>query len=218
MIKSAIVCALLFLSGLWMSWLSTPVGATAAGLAAAPHTSIAQLPIQHSKIQLVDHHTWKRGGPPNDAGSGAPDPVSKLGLPNYNSASLSDVEARTVYLHGELRMRQLNDQLAGEGASAQDRAEVMFGLRNSVRTWARTLMANRALADQLDAREPNLTFDDLVAKYQKKGLTGDDIYNAIIDSSTHSRPGVNNDLGIDPENPPALPPIRPPAPVQAALG
>ena len=32
------------------------------------------------------------------------------------------------------------------------------------------------------------------------------VFQEIIDSSTRSRPGVNADLGIDPHNPPPLPP------------
>jgi hypothetical protein len=216
MIMSAIVSGLLFLSGLLAPWPSSPIDAATAGLAAAPETLTAQPPKQHDRIQLVDHYAFKLGGPPNDAGGGTPDEMSKLGLPNYNPGSLSDVEARTVYLHGELQMRQLNDQLAGEGVSAEERAETMFGLRNSLRTWVRELMSNRTLAGQFNASEPNLTFEDLVAKYEAKGLTGNEIYNAIIDSSTRSRPSVNSELGVDPAMPPALPPIRPSAPVEAA--
>lgn len=40
---------------------------------------------------------------------------------------------------------------------------------------------------------------------------GDEIYEAIVESSTRSRGSVNESLGIDPENPPDLPPMRGPA-------
>ena len=122
-----------------------------------------------------------------------PEPVRALRLPNYRPGSLSEAQTRTVYTQGELRMRQLNDQL-------------MFEERNALRSWARTLMSNRALAALLNTFEPNLTFEDLVAKNQTKGLSGNDLYNAMITSATHSRGSVNDFLGVDPAIPPPLPP------------
>ncbi|MCV7060866.1 hypothetical protein H7I76_10745, partial [Mycolicibacterium vaccae] len=101
-------------------------------------------------------------------------------------------------------MRELNDHLAQQGVSAEERAKIMFAQRNALRSWARDLMSNRALADQLNATEPHLSFADLLAKYQAKGLAGDDLYNAIIESATRSRASVNESLGIDPANPPPL--------------
>jgi hypothetical protein len=77
-------------------------------------------------------------------------------------------------------------------------------------------MSNRALADQLNATEPHLSFADLLAKYQAKGLAGDDLYNAIIEGATRSRASVNESLGIDPANPPPLPPVHPSAPADGA--
>jgi hypothetical protein len=144
-----------------------------------------------------------------------PDPVSQLNLPNYNPGTLSPDETRTVYLQGEQRMRQLNEQLMQQGISPEQRAKMMFDLRNQLRSWTRGLMSDRGLAGQLDSTDPNLTLDQLVAKNHAKGLTGNDVWNSIIDSSTRSRGSVNATLGIDPAKPPELPPVRP-APVEPA--
>lgn len=169
-----------------------------------------------SHIQLVDHRTFPESPIPSplpdpDAGSGDPPlPVSDLGLPAYDAGSLSVAETRTVYLHGELRMRELNERLIAEGLSPQQRAEIMFEHRNALRTWTRGLMEDRALAEQITAQNPNLTWEDLIARNEAKGRHGDDLWNAIIDSSTHSRPSVNDAVGIDPEHPPPLP-AAPPA-------
>ncbi len=78
----------------------------------------------------------------------------------------------------------------------------MYELRASLRSWTRTLMADRETAEHLTANEPNPSFEDLVARQQAKGRVGDEIYEAIIASATRSRPSVNESLGIDPENPP----------------
>jgi hypothetical protein len=70
-------------------------------------------------------------------------------------------------------------------------------------------MSDRALADQLNQTDKNLTWDQLIAKLQARGLSGDDLWNALIDSASRSRPSVNDALGIDPDHPPPLPPVHP---------
>ncbi|WP_264025354.1 polymorphic toxin type 15 domain-containing protein [Mycolicibacterium insubricum] len=129
-----------------------------------------------------------------------------LGLPDYSPHSLSNAETRTVYAHGELRMQGLDKRWAAEGMSVEERAHRMFETRNELRQWARTLMADREAAAHLNANEKMMTWDRLVEKTEAKGFSGDEVFQEIIDSSTRSRPGVNADLGIDPHNPPPLPP------------
>ncbi len=129
---------------------------------------------------------------------------------HYAASTLSDLETRTVYTQGELRMRELKQQLIDEGRSPEDIARTMYEMRRTIRTWTRELMSNRPLADYLNEKESNPTFEQLVEKNRSKGLEGDDIYRAIIDSSTRSRGSVNDSLGIDPEHPPELPAMRGP--------
>jgi glycerophosphoryl diester phosphodiesterase len=129
---------------------------------------------------------------------------------HYALSTLSDEETRTVYTQGELRMRELKQQLIDEGRSPEDIARTMYEMRRIIRTWTRELMHNRPLADWLNENESNPTFEQLVEKNRVRGLEGDDIYQAIIDSSTRSRASVNDSLGIDPERPPELPPMRGP--------
>lgn len=159
-------------------------------------------------IRQVDNRSFKDTPPPP-----LPDPVTKLGLPNYNPGSLDGRETRIVYTQGELRMGQLNEQLARQGVSAEERARQMCDLRNSLRDWTRDLMQNRADAELLARYERNSSFADMVARNHGKGLRGDDVYNAIIQSSTRSRPEVNAAYGIDPEHPPPLPPVKPSNPI-----
>jgi hypothetical protein len=127
---------------------------------------------------------------------------------HYGLGTLDDFETRTVYTNAELRMRQLNERLIEGGANIEERARIMSALRASVRSWTRELMADRAGAQTLHTKEQNPSFDDLVAKERSRGREGDAIYQAIIESSTRSRPSVNEFLGIDPDNPPPLPPMR----------
>ncbi|WP_430755428.1 toxin glutamine deamidase domain-containing protein [Mycolicibacterium septicum] len=129
---------------------------------------------------------------------------------HYSAGTLSDEETRTVYTTYELRMRELREQLLRDGVGAEERARTMYGMRATIRSWTRSLMSDRQLAEWLNENEPNPTFDELVERNRAKGRVGDEIYEAIIASSTRSRGSVNADLGIDPENPPDLPPMRGP--------
>ena len=63
---------------------------------------------------------------------------------------------------------------------------------------ARDCMLNRAWAEQLQLKEVNKTWEELIAgkikafKRQGKDWTMQDVYQAIIDSSQTSRPGVDH--------------------------
>jgi|GEM_PF-6413861 len=194
--------------------------AAAAALIAQDATNAARMPSVPSvpsppspRITALDH-TFKRG--PGQPPPPTPDPVGKLGLPDYKPGSLSGDEARAVYAHGELRMRELNEQLIKQGLSPEQRAKIMFEQRNSLRSWTRDLMQDRAGADWLRENRPNQTWDQSVQKQISRGNQGDAIYDGIIDSSTRSNAEVNAATGVNPEEPPPLPPERPSAPIEAA--
>nr|WP_234793515.1 alpha/beta hydrolase [Mycolicibacterium porcinum] len=129
---------------------------------------------------------------------------------HYSAGTLTNEETRTVYTNYELRMRELRDQLLRDWVSVEERARTMYGMRATIRSWTRSLMADRATADWLNENEQNPTFEDLVERNRAKGRVGDEIYEAIIASSTRSRGSVNEELGIDPDNPPDLPRMRGP--------
>ncbi|MCM1192394.1 MAG: DUF4157 domain-containing protein [Lachnospiraceae bacterium] len=106
--------------------------------------------------------------------------------------TLSNVEAREWYLEQERRIPDRIDR----SRPLEEQARQAFELRNQYRTRARELMADRELADRLNATEPNLTWEQLVQKQRDKGLEGDAIYEAIIASAQRSRVSVNQALGI----------------------
>ena len=45
-------------------------------------------------------------------------------------------------------------------------------------------MADRKSAESLYKTDPNLSWEDVIQKQINKGLTGDDIYNAIVKSAS----------------------------------
>lgn len=111
-----------------------------------------------------------------------------------------------MYTHGELRMQELEHRWASEGMPIEERARRMFEVRNDLREWARTLMADHDGAARLNATEKMMTWEQLVEKTTNRGFAGDRVFQEIIESSTRSRPSVNAQLGIDPHSPPPLPP------------
>ena len=58
-------------------------------------------------------------------------------------------------------------------------------------------MADRKSAESLYKTDPNLSWEDVIQKQINKGLTGDDIYNAIVKSAQRSRRSVNKSLGLE---------------------
>ena len=58
-------------------------------------------------------------------------------------------------------------------------------------------MADRELAESLYKTEPNLSWKGITQKQIDRGLSGDDIYEAIIGCSQRSRGEVNRSLGLE---------------------
>jgi Glu-tRNA(Gln) amidotransferase subunit E-like FAD-binding protein len=75
-----------------------------------------------------------------------------------------------------------------------------FELQNLFRTVAREAMADTELTAKLTETEPNLTWEQIVQKQVDKGLSGDDIYLAIIRRSQKTRQSVNEALSVKPKN------------------
>ena len=131
-----------------------------------------------------------------------------LKLPPYEPGTLDNTETRKVYTTGEQEIRAMIAQDQANGLSAEQTAKNAFERRNALRTWCRQLMADQAAAAGLNQTDPNLTWEQLMQKQAAKGNTGEAAYNAVIESSTRSRPSVNQSTGVDPENPGPLPPVR----------
>ena len=107
--------------------------------------------------------------------------------------TLSNVDARKWYLEQEAKIPDLID----DSLPLDQQARQAFELRNQYRKQARELMSDRQLAESLYATDPNLTWEQIVQKQIDKGLSRDDIYKAIIESSQRSRTSVNQSLGLE---------------------
>ena len=76
-------------------------------------------------------------------------------------------------------------------------AKDAFEMRNTIRTQARVSMSDQAWAEYLMQNEKNMTFEQLAKRNIDKGLTGDELWNKIIQSSMSSRDSVNSLFQLD---------------------
>lgn len=107
--------------------------------------------------------------------------------------TLSNADARRWYLDQEARIPALLDR----SKSWEEQARQAFAFRNQIRTQARALMADRDAAAELDRNDPNLTWEEIVDKYKKRGFSGDNVYQEIVQSAQRSRRSVNQSLGLE---------------------
>ena len=114
------------------------------------------------------------------------------GTVNPKPGSLSDVEARQWYLNQEAKIKSMIDTTK----PLEQQARQAFNLRNQFRTQARELMSDRALAESLYKTDPNMTWQQVVERYSNRGLSGDSLWQEIINASTRSRASVNQGLGL----------------------
>lgn len=80
----------------------------------------------------------------------------------------------------------------------REQALQAFQLRNAAKIEARAMMTDRQAAALLDKTDPIPTLQDIVRKTFNggQGPVGDDMWRAILESSTRSRSSVNQALGV----------------------
>ena len=136
------------------------------------HGTVTEDPILHQDQDTVSEEKYEGGLEPG---------------------TLSNVDTRKWYLEQEAKIPNLIDH----SLPLEQQAKQAFDLRNQYRARARELMSDRQLAELLYVTDPNLTWEQIVQKQIDKGLSGDDIYKAIIESSQRSRTSVNQLLGLE---------------------
>jgi hypothetical protein len=105
-------------------------------------------------------------------------------LPNTPSAqSLTLYQARVWYSWRKSQISTLINRSKGLEAAAREAVE----MRNTIRATTRNAMKDTDIADFLNTKETNKTFESLYSDKSKLFSNSDDIYNAIIESSMKGR-------------------------------
>lgn len=116
---------------------------------------------------------------------------------------MTNSEIRQWYLQRTAKIVELNEQWIRQGLSVQERAEAAWRIRHEARLTARSMMSDATEVELLKARDlakygnpDGPTFEFLVEQLQNAGLSGDDIYNAIISGAYRTNEGINKSLGL----------------------
>ncbi|WP_459477392.1 hypothetical protein [Clostridium saccharoperbutylacetonicum] len=127
-------------------------------------------------------------------GKTIPELVDIFKLPsNPEAASLSIYQTRIWYKWQESLIGSKLDYSKALEEVARD----AFEMRNTIRTQARESMLDQDWAEFLMQNEKNITFEQLVKRNMDKGLSGDALWNKIIQSSMSSRDSVNSLFQLD---------------------
>lgn len=112
----------------------------------------------------------------------------------------TDCEIRIWYNYQVVAISRLNEKWEQDGLDLATRAQKAYELRHDARVNARFMMADQSAVKKLQERDMQKygnpdgpTFDYLVKKVGKDGLSQQDIYQSIIESSSRTSPVFNKD-------------------------
>jgi hypothetical protein len=118
----------------------------------------------------------------------------------------TNAEIRQWYNDQVATIPVLNEQWLKDGLSAEDRAHNAHEIRHAARLKARSFMQNKDEVVLLQARDMEKygnpdgpTFEQLVQKHLKDGLTGDAVYEEIVGSAVRTNRDYNQKFGVQPQ-------------------
>ncbi|WP_244237370.1 hypothetical protein [Corallococcus llansteffanensis] len=147
--------------------------------------------------------------PPSDLSTGSasrtrprnPDGAARVNGAEAGAAKkpTTNSEIRNWYNQKVASIPANDAKLKAQGASLEDRAKAAVKIRHEARLEARQFMSNPFEVAMLKARDfftygrlDGPSFDQLVKGAKAKGLTGDAVYQSLIDSSKRTNQTVNN--------------------------
>ncbi len=115
----------------------------------------------------------------------------------------TNAEIRLWYNYQVVAIGKINERWAAVGMNVEDRARRAYEIRHNARVDARYMMQSEDEVKMLQARDQakygnpdGPTFEYLVNKNQEKGLEGDAIYEAIIESSSRTSSAYNKKYDV----------------------
>lgn len=106
---------------------------------------------------------------------------------------LSNADVRKKYIDSVSKIKDSIDT----SLPIEEQAQKAFEKRNSIRTEARSIMADEEMRKKLETERPNKTFEELVtSKMERKGMTREEAIQDVYDTATKTNSSVNKELGI----------------------
>lgn len=143
--------------------------------------------------------------PHGEAASNKPFPEASADVARLRQGGVTwtNAEIRAFYLRRVAAIGPADAQWKKDGVPAAERAQRAFQMRKDARLLARAMMTDAAEVEALRRRDQEKygtpdgpTFDWLVAHQREKGITGDAIYEAIVESAQRTDRAVNEALGL----------------------
>jgi filamentous hemagglutinin len=119
--------------------------------------------------------------------------VNKGMVQSVKPGSLSNLQTRQWY---DPQVKAIGGKL-DTSLPLKQQARQAFDMRNQYRTQGRELMSGMSDAKYLDANHTNMTWDEIVHKYQSQGYHGDRLWRKIIESSMRTNKSVNQHFGLE---------------------
>jgi hypothetical protein len=127
-----------------------------------------------------------------------PDSMAQVETLRASGISWTNGEIRAHYNRLVTAIGPANEKWTKEGLSAEERARQASAIRHDARIMCRAMMSDPAEVEDLRKRDMEKydnpdgpTFDQLVERNRKKGLTGDAVYEAVVESSQRTDPVIN---------------------------
>lgn len=111
----------------------------------------------------------------------------------YMKGKMSDVDVRKWYISRDKGIPELIDK----NQTLESQAKQACSLRNKYKFQARELMKDQEKRELLDKERPILDYEYYYDKYSKMYDNDEDIFKAIINSSTRPNKRVNKSLGLE---------------------
>jgi hypothetical protein len=144
-----------------------------------------------------------RGEPPPAADKPYPEASADVAALRDRGVAWTNAEVRAFYVRKVSAIAPANEQWKKEGLASADRARKAYQMRKDARLLARSMMTDAKDVEALRARDQakygspdGPTFDWLVTHEQQKGLSGDAVDEAIVESAQRTDRAVNEAFGL----------------------
>lgn len=171
-------------------WLALLLGASVASAGACKGTEFAGgEPIGANEV-------WPAGLP-------KPADIAEAQAQRARGVVWTDRQVRQFYLERVATIGEGDRVLQAAGKGMEERALAAYEARRVARLTARAMMQDAAAVEALRARDrdkygapegPSFTY--LVERAQAKGLSGDAVYQSIIDSAQRTDAATNSSMGL----------------------
>ncbi|MBK7828859.1 hypothetical protein [Nannocystis sp.] len=149
-----------------------------------------------SELAATPAQPWPTGLP-------RPPSAAEASALKASGVAWTDPQVRQFYLDQVAKIADADAELQRAGKSVEARARAAFTARHEARMTARAMMQDAAAVEALRARDREKynspdgpTFEYLLERAQQKGLTGDAIFQSIIDSAQRTDAATNRSMGL----------------------